>query len=372
MQPTEAQLSIQLRKHFYRPFCTESEIERVLEPQNARDYLLKIRADYIADHMRVFRYFRRRWLEDKNRYSLEGSFRTAHYRSYLSRLMKHDRELLANVTFGDVFTQEPNGTIFNSPFGRIVTISHSLQYFLEFSHLALLDFEIEIPQEVRFNALLIALRVMFQKESLDFDVDPRGKIPSRIYREMRKLIPTQLEFIAGHEFAHHLLGHLSEDNLHIASLSETVPNEELPQSLPVYSTSETEEFNADLDAFIRPRIDDAGRARMLNAALIWFGALELFQHAKDTLGLSPPWRVRTHPSARDRHLSLLKNVPTRYGSVVLEISESVIRAVDNLKQPVSDFLSLNVDQFETYGSFYLSGPNTKWRGRELIDRVDYY
>ena len=33
--------------------------------------------------------------------------------------------------------------------------------------------------------------------------------------------------------------------------------------------------------------------------------------------------------------------------------------------------SFNFDEYEAYGSAYLDKPNTKWRGKELIDRVDY-
>ena len=33
--------------------------------------------------------------------------------------------------------------------------------------------------------------------------------------------------------------------------------------------------------------------------------------------------------------------------------------------------SENFEMYEMYGSLYLAAPNTEWRGRELIDRVDY-
>ena len=34
-------------------------------------------------------------------------------------------------------------------------------------------------------------------------------------------------------------------------------------------------------------------------------------------------------------------------------------------------VSENFELYETYGSLYLEAPNTEWRGKELIDRVDY-
>jgi hypothetical protein len=66
------------------------------------------------------------------------------------------------------------------------------------------------------------------------------------------------------------------------------------------------------------------------------------------------------------------NVETKYGAAVREISESVTQTVESFKPPLSEFLSLHIDSFETYGSIYLDSPNTAWRGEKLIDRVDYY
>ena len=40
---------------------------------------------------------------------------------------------------------------------------------------------------------------------------------------------------------------------------------------------------------------------------------------------------------------------------------------DRVKEDVTQ----NYDMYEMYGSLYLDEPNTEWRGRALIDRVDY-
>jgi len=206
--------SVEIQKRFYDPICTPSEIERIFNPQCARDYLLALRGHYIVDNMRIFRFFLRAWRAQGQEYSLERNFETEHYDRYLEMLSSEHREELSSVTFGDVFTKDANGEIFSSPFGRIVTISRSLRYFLEYSHLALKKFDSEIPPDVRFAALIIALRVMFQHEALDFEVDPRGKLSKKLLIEMRRPIPLQLQFVVGHEFAHHLLGHLSDARMH--------------------------------------------------------------------------------------------------------------------------------------------------------------
>lgn len=364
---------IEIQKRFYRHTCSASEIERVFNPQNAKDYLLALRSHYIVDNMRVFRFFFRAWrTQGEQQYSLERNFSTGHYDRYLKSLSLENQEKLSSVTFGDVFTNEANGEIFNSPFGRIVTISRSLRYFLEYSHLALKKFDSVVPADVRLKALIIALRVMFQYESLDFEVDPRGKIGRNILSEMRRPIPLQLQFIVGHEFAHHLLDHLSDSRMHDSALHATVNSHGGSALARSYSISQQQEFAADLAALMNPQISDAQRAKMLNATLIWFAALELYQHAREVVSPSIGWKASTHPSARERHLHLLKEVETRYTRMMQDVSENIIQSVDSLKPVISEWLSLHIEDFETYGSIYLGAPNTKWRGPELIDRKDYY
>jgi len=363
---------IEIKRHFYRPFCTESEIDRVMSPQTSRDFLLKMRADYIADHMRVFRYYRRLSIRGGPKYSLESSFRTKHYREYKMSLTRQDREVLNQITYGDIFTNEPNGQIFNSPFGRIVTISHSIEYFLKFSHLALLQFDEEVPLQVRFQALLIALRVMFQHESLDFDVDPRGILSLGLARSIHKLIPMQLQFIAGHEFAHHLLGHLSDQQLRFAVDSDRRDNQVAQDNLPFFNVSEKQEIDADINALMRPRISENTRLEMLNGVIVWFGALELKEHALDVICSQPSWKPKSHPVARNRQLQILHNVESKQKNAVQEILDSTTQAVDSYKGLLTEYLGYHIDEFEIYGSFYLGDPDTEWRGPKLIDRVDYY
>jgi hypothetical protein len=364
--------TLELQKQFYSQLCTPSEIERVFNPQDAKDFLLALRSHYIVDNMRIYRFFLRAMWAQGEGYSLERNFETDHYHRYLELLSLEDREKLSSVTFGDVFTKEVNGQIFSSPFGRIVTISRSLKYFLEYSHLALKQFSSDIPADVRFAALIIALRVMFEYEALDFEVDPRGKLSQELAMEMRRPIPEQLQFVVGHEFAHHLLGHLSDSRVHDSALYATknTSSEVLPAR--TYSTSQEQEFSADVTALMSPQMSDAARASFLNSTLIWFAALELYQHARNVIMPLPAWKTNSHPTARERHLHLLAEVETRYSKEMQEVSQSIILAVDSLKQPLSEYLSLQIESFETYGSIYLGAPNTKWHGPKLIDRKDYY
>src|SRR5260370_22531525 len=146
---------------FFRLICTNDELERALSPKCASDYLLALRAGHIVDNARITRYFLRKKRELGQQYSLANCFETSHYELYIRTLDEKDQVSLRDVTYADVFTTIPDGVIFNSSFGRIVTISYSLNYFLEFGHLALGEFWMEVPVSVRFRALIVALRVMF-------------------------------------------------------------------------------------------------------------------------------------------------------------------------------------------------------------------
>src|SRR5258708_23268861 len=129
---------------------------------------------------------------------------------------------------------------------------------------------------------------------------------------------------------------------------------------------------ADVAALMNPQIANEVRADLLNSTLMWFGALDLYQYARDVVEPRPDWKAKSHPTARERHFHLLKQIETRYTKEMEEVSESIIGAVDALKKPLSNYLSLQIESFETYGSIYLSSPNTKWHGPELVDRKDYY
>lgn len=359
-----------LLRQFYLPFCVPSEVDRVLEPKSASDYLLSIRAQYIADHMRVFRYFRRQRANTGNTYSLEGCFGSEHYELYLAMLSPEDRFLLKDVYYGDVYTSEADGEIFTSPFGPIVTISRSLLHFLEFGHLAMGAFYSDIPMDVRFRALLIALRVMFGYESLDFHADPRGNIDPFLLAQMENSISLQMQFIAGHEFAHHLLGHLSDANTHSIGRRAALGTNGV--TCTAYSTSQQQEFEADITSLTRPQLPDEPRSCLIHAACMWFGLVELFEHARDVISPIPAWR-RSHPSARDRHLHIQATLSCFLSEELIENSAVMLRSVDIMKAQLTDYLTFHIEDFEMYGSMYLSDePDTAWRGPIKIDRVDYY
>src|SRR6218665_1437480 len=155
-----------IQRMFYHPVCNGSEVDRVLNVKTASDYLLKLRADTIVDHMRLFRLYRNYVSLTEGagkKWSLEKSFKTAHYEQFFKNIDPDLRSQFYGATFGDFFSYEPSASIHTSDFGPIVTVSRSFEFFLKFYHLAVLDFETDVPADVRLNALRISMRVLLQR-----------------------------------------------------------------------------------------------------------------------------------------------------------------------------------------------------------------
>ena len=361
-----------IQKGFYRPICNENEIERIFNVQNSNDYLLKVRADTLVDHMRLFRVYRNKAIRFGENWSLEASFKDLHYKTVLKNLCQSEYKRCQNVTYGGLFSNDPNGNIFKTEWGIVSTISESLQFFLKFSHLALLEFHDEIPSHVRANALRIAIRVMLKTEALDFFMDQRGIIPDGIAKAIHSPIPYQLQFIAGHEFAHFLLGHLSNDRLLERPIFHAIsPTDTAYGLLMAYNPSQQNEFEADQQSILLPTYNNAEKSKLLDAALLWFGCLELFEHVQDIMFPRSPTSYNSHPSARERFENLLTKIPTPKGFDTKKWC-TFLKGSDSRLSDIGEEIAVNWDHYEFYGSVYLDEPNSQWRGPELVDRVDYY
>ena len=68
--------------------------------------------------------------------------------------------------------------------------------------------------------------------------------------------------------------------------------------------------------------------------------------------------------------NILENVNIPKDFDISKIEKIIINS-QYLKEWLREDLSINYELYDFYGSLYLDKPNTKWRGRELIDRVDY-
>ncbi len=364
--------NIDIQKDFFHPICNKDEIERVFNVRNAQDYLLKLRAETIVDHMRLFRVYRNKALIDEKNWSLETSFDTFHYNEFLKKLDDRNSVKCKEITFGNIFSNDPNGTIFKSKFGPIITISDSLRFFLKFMHLALLSFQTEVPDHVRINALRIGIRVMLKTEALDFLMDPRGIVPEEIAKSMHSPINDQLTFISGHEFAHYILGHISDSNVVDKPIYFAISStDEEYKPMKVYNQSQKEEFAADIGALTTPNYNEDKYFSIFESSLLWFACLHLYEAAIDTICPINPWAYSTHPTAMERYNSLLEN-ESKPNDLDIKKWQSFIKGIEPLRSFLINDISVNTEFYKMYGSAYLDKPNTEWRGKELKDREDYY
>ncbi len=353
-----------IAKGFYMSICSHEEIERIFNVSSARDYLLKIRADATVDHVRIYRVFRRRMADAGGSWCFNDYFDSKPFDNYIKRLVDEDYTEAKKLTAGFVFCNKPNGQIEKTEFGSIITISESLKYFLYFMNLAILDHgDIDVPQDVRSAAIKIAIRTMLQSEALDFDLDPRGKVPEEVHDSIQYHTDRQLEFVIGHEFSHHFLGHLDDSNLIDGAYLSA---QELgDKTHKFFSYAQQDELDADIDAIERPNYTPDMKADMVNRALFFFVYLHIYRSVRDQI-FPPVGGIRTHPDPLDRFHSIYNHFK---GDV--ELDENNLKALLKLSDMYNDSLAedvaLNFESYEFYGSIYLA----QWRGKVLIDRVDF-
>lgn len=359
-----------LEKLFYFPVCSQEEIERIFNVQNINDYLLKLRADTIVDNMRLFRVYRNKAIANEKNWSLEKSFSTDHYDKFLHYAKPDVREKCKEVFAGNIFSTDPNGQIFSTEKGNLITICDSLNFFQKFMNLGLMDFGDRVPQNVMINSMRIAIRVMLQTEALDFYMDPRGILPTDIGDAIHSTIPYQMQFIAGHEYAHHVLGHLDKQKLIDKPILKAIFKKDKDYRLEkAYNYSQKDEFEADEHSILLCEYDMQEKIFVFESALYWFASLDLYEAISDTI--SPPMGFQTHPPSRDRFENLMEKteMPDGYD---YNKWKGLLKNIDNYKKFFIEDVTLNIENYEFYGSVYLDKPNSEWRGKELIDRIDFY
>ena len=352
---------------WFMSFCSEAEIDRILSPQNASDYLLQQRAEIVADNTRYLRVYmnKARIFPD---WSFEKSFIDSHYLNVIKHLNEEDKLSCNNITFGDIFSNDANGYAENNKqWGKIVYLNECLQFYMKFCNLALLDFNGKVPDKIRMNALRIAIRIMMKCESMDFFLDPRGIVPEKIGKKMHNPIKYELQYIAGHEFAHHLCGHFDDNSMCKKAVLTTENNSYYKT---IYNISQQHEFEADVASIMRPTYDSTEICNILEGALIWFLSLSLSELANDIVNPMGSFSYKTHPSADERYEYLLSNIdiPKEFNKNKFE---KLKENAKQLKDWLVEDINCNFDIYDFFGSIYLDKPNTKWRGKELIDRVDY-
>jgi hypothetical protein len=237
--------------------------------------------------------------------------------------------------------------------GDLVVTSEMLQYFYYFMTLSLYGTAQDIPLEDRSAAAVIAIRIMNGAESPDFDIDPRGTLPSLLDRKIRDRCNDQMEFTFGHEFAHYLRGHLA--------LSDD-------EYIDIKTFSHELEYEADCYAI---ELVENPKKQQIKLAIAGCEVL-MFLHFLELLGESPGTRkfsvTNTHPSAVDRLIRLIDRVrkilPHEWQS-----AEQLVAQVMQLATFVTESLEYGgrPDILIFEGSVYLPGFTRK----RLRDRIDF-
>jgi len=345
---------------------------RMVSPKNTSDILLQKRAEIISNSTRLLRIFihYRNIFTHKNpnkEWDFENVFDTTHYDFFISNVSVEIKNKIKGISYGDLYSNDPNGMIMKTVHDPLITLDSSLDYFLKYSNLALMSEKFEVPYRIRKNGLFIAYRVMRKYEALDFDFDPRGKIPKTIDHIINSMVFWQKVFITGHEFSHYLLGHLNNSNLKEMKLF--MSSEEVT-TFKVYNYMQQQEFDADIHALKLLEMSNVNYNDYGDSVIMWFCNLSIFEGALEYTNPKIGYRRSTHPTGKER----LKNV-FDFLKTKLNLDDdyyiSLLTVIDKYVKVMHTELALSIDELEKYGSLYLDKPNTKWRGRERIDRVDY-
>jgi len=347
---------------WYSNIASVEEVGRIIKLQNIDDYLLKMRADSIIENMRLYRTFLKRRKNSellKKTWSLESHFSSDLFKHYLSLIEESYSKDLIGIKAGFIYCNEPNGMLLKTDFGNLVLISESFRQCLFFMNLYMLDFEDDIPFDIRFSALKIAIRIMLTKEALDFELDSRGTIPERVLQKIRINLRYQILFIIGHEYAHQILQHLGDNTIN------TAINLNDKNKYIVYNHSQENEFDADIQS-IKMIKKDVPRRLVFHNSLAFFTALSLYEHASEQISPSISYYL-THPKAIERLERLIEYYPELSDNNVVELKNYHKNFISDTIKILQEDVAVNFESYETYGSIYLG----KWKEKALIDRIDY-
>lgn len=362
---------LEIDKGFFELICNQDEVERIFNPQNSNDYLLKVRAETVIDNdSHLLRTIRNRKQQNPNNWNFTQHFSTKEFDNYIKKLLpkyiKH-----TSISKGMVFSNDPNAALMRSDYGDIIVVSESLRYFLYFMNLCYVDFDIEVPLHVRQAAQMIAIRTMLKTETMDFEQDPRGIIPENLNQQINLLVDEQLEFIIGHELGHHFCNHLDKSNLIERSLFRPLKNEAQSKVEKFYNRTQQQEFEADIMAIKALNLNKKLKSEFIYNSILFFIYLDVYQIVSEYIFPIKSSAYLTHPSPIDRLWNIFNDL-IKYHDIDKEIIYKMIEFANMQKEFLLEHVGFNIEDFEMFGSFYLDKPNSTWRGRELIDRVDYF
>ena len=361
---------LQEQSSFHYPICTVSEIKRIENPATAEDVLLAIRAEDIASHPRLTRTFLKRRELHEAEWSLTGYYKSPDFNRYLRKLTSKDADICKSIPAGFAPSREPHGYCLKTNLGKLVVVSEPLKHFLYYMYIFMFGAAYGVSKDDAFSAFMVAARTMLLTEASDFDLDPRSaNLPEELRIVADLVVRDQLQFIIGHEYAHALLGH------HEASSSAGLTPKHLFSSAQVlqtwYTPSQKNEFEADAASILQANYKADERADVLNGATLYFLQLELYYVVAHFINPQHN-RSSTHPDPIDRIWALRKAVREETGlpegAFTDEDVQNFINEMSGAKLWLeTEYLPINIELFEYYGSVYLEG----FRGAPRVDRFDY-
>lgn len=345
-----------LEDSLYYPICTAKEVARLKELKSAHDYLLMVRAKAIVDAPRMLRVMakrRMRWDKMGRNWSLTAFYETMNRpaKAYVARLPRKDQSVIRGTPFGFSAVLEANAVCMRSLVGDVITVSESLRQFYYFVLICLKGEAHGLDWRDCVDAGLIAVRIMKGAEAMDFDIDPRGVLPIAVEASIRGDVDAMIEFTFGHEFAHHLLGHLDA----------------LPDGTDVRHYAHQQEYQADRQAVLAIA-DRKARTRLAEAGYLVFFALHLIEQISANRSDGPRLSVSTsHPSAIKRlwalHGALGAAEAPRRPAILVDL-QTIDRAAEAILARAETW---RPDLLTFYGSIYLGGLG----GRPREDRIDF-
>ncbi|MFC4634524.1 hypothetical protein ACFO3O_11435 [Dokdonia ponticola] len=346
---------------FFYPFMSKSEIKQIFNIKSSADYLLRVRAEQVESEIRLRRTFSKLKKKLSQNWNFTDYFESSQYAKYLKKLNPKFRQSCIDIPHGTIHTNEANGTCLKTPFGNIITLSYSLREFLYYMNLFHFGEQLGVKQQDIHYAFILAIRIMIGTESLDFEIDSRGKLPKSIKKHIDYLTDWQMKFVIGHEYAHHYLGHLKNESK-LKSHNKVLGK---GNNIKHYTYRQSCEFEADLHSIQETIYNDKNKSELLNGAFLFFISLQLYDKVEEYL--FPKIRYsNTHPEPLDRLWTLRKAIKKDIG-----YSEKVLSSIEKntkkfLENYLKEFLPYNVDKIEMVGSIYLPS----YKKTMLIDRLD--
>ncbi len=332
-------------ERFFYPLCSKQEIRRIFNVKNSLDYLLKFRAEQVIDNQRLNRVYASIRKKQGSEWNFSKYFDSLLFETYLEYLPQNEKNVCQQIPHGTIHLHEANGYCIKTPFGNVIVISQALRQFLYYMNLFHFGEHYGFKKKEILPTFILATRIMLGTEALDFEIDSRGEIPIEIHTEIDIITEWQMLFVIGHEYAHHYLNHLDKSNtINIIEANDG--------NFKFYTFKQKYELDADFNSIINQNISDEDRSVLANSAFLFFQWLDLFTTVRDYMFPSSG-RPSSHPDPIDRIHELRKRLDEKYGFSKKELQEQIEYYKSFKEELIKDYLPLNIEQFETYGSVYL-------------------